>query len=96
MSVGLEFAARFSVSKGYLSNRDYMRIMNLLRELNLPICIKVSPQKIFEAMKKDKKKAADYIDFVFLKGIGEVEVERVSFDEVDLFLAKTLGNSLTS
>ena len=88
VSVGLEFAARFSVSKGYLTNRDYMRLMNLLRELNLPICIKVNPQRILDALKKDKKKAADSIDFVFMKGIGEVVVERVSFDEIESFVIK--------
>jgi 3-dehydroquinate synthase len=86
VSIGLEFAARFSVSKSYLINRDYMRLMNLLRDLELPICIKVSTSKIFDALIKDKKKTSKSIDYIFMKGIGEVEIEQISFEEIRSFI----------
>jgi 3-dehydroquinate synthase len=86
VSIGLEFAARFSCSKDYLTNRDYMRIMNLLREIDLPICIKVSPHKIFDALIKDKKKVSKSVDYIFMKGIGEVAIEQVTFDEIRTFI----------
>lgn len=85
VSIGLEFAARFSVKKGLLEKRDYMRLMNILRELNLPICIKVSPKRIFEALIKDKKKDGDSIDFILMSGIGDVIVERMTLDKVQEF-----------
>lgn len=86
VSVGLEFAARLSVSKGLLDNRDYMRIMNILRDLNLPICIKVNPKHIYEALMKDKKKANASIDFILMRGIGSVAIERLPLDEIRNFV----------
>lgn len=85
VSIGLEFAARFSVAKNYLSNREYMRIMNLLRELDLPICLKVSPSRIYDALLKDKKKDESTMHFVFLDGIGSVKVEKVPLEEIKVF-----------
>jgi 3-dehydroquinate synthase len=86
VSIGMEFAARLSVSKGLLDNRDYMRIMNILRDLNLPICIKVNPMRIYEALMKDKKKANTSIDFILMRGIGSVAIERLPLDEIRNFV----------
>lgn len=86
VSIGLEFAARFSVAKGLLENRDYMRLMNILRDLELPICIKVNPTRIFETLTKDKKKTVDSIDFIFMKGIGEVVIEKITLKEIQNFI----------
>ncbi|MDD2279338.1 MAG: 3-dehydroquinate synthase [Bacteroidales bacterium] len=86
VSVGMEFSARFSIKKGLLEKRDYMRLLNILRELELPICIKVNPRRIFEALSKDKKKNGDAIDFIFMKGIGNVKVERIALDKIKEFI----------
>ena len=86
VSIGLEFAARFSIAKGLMQNRDYMRIMNLIRELELPICIKVSPSRIFDAMLKDKKKEDSCIHFILMDGIGNVVVEAIPVDELRVFV----------
>ncbi len=86
VSIGIEFAARLSVARGLLENRDYKRIINLLRELNLPICFKENPMRIFEALTKDKKKTMNHIDFIMLKGIGKVSIERLPFDEIRSFI----------
>lgn len=88
VSIGLEFAARLSTEKGLMDNREYMRLMNLLRELNLPICTNINPLRIFDALTKDKKKVADSIDFILMKGIGNVVVERLSLNEIKGFLVK--------
>lgn len=86
VSIGLEFAARFSAERGLLENRDYMRLMNVLRDLELPICIKVSPKRIFEVLTKDKKKSVDSVDFIFMKGIGEVVIENIKLNEIQNFI----------
>lgn len=90
VSIGLEFAARLSAEKGLLENRDYMRIMNLLRELHLPICTSINPLRIFEALTKDKKKVDDSIDFILMKGIGNVVIERLELNEIKNFLVSHL------
>ncbi len=88
VSIGLEFAARLSVEKGLLEKRDYMRLMNLLRELQLPICTSINPLKIFDALTKDKKKVDDSIDFILMKGIGNVVIERFQLNEIKSYLVK--------
>lgn len=86
VSIGLEFSARLSSEKGLLEKRDYMRLMNLLRELQLPICTSINPLKIFDALTKDKKKVDDSIDFILMKGIGNVVIERLQLNDIKNFL----------
>ena len=86
VSIGLEFSARLSSEKGLLEKRDYMRLMNLLRELQLPICTSINPLKIFDALIKDKKKVDDSIDFILMKGIGNVVIERLPLNEIKIFI----------
>ncbi|MFP4557133.1 MAG: 3-dehydroquinate synthase [Bacteroidales bacterium] len=85
VSIGLEFAALLSVSKGLLKNDDYLRIMNLLTSLQLPINAEVSPLLIFQVLVKDKKRVSESIDFVLLNGIGSVTVERLAIKEIEEF-----------
>jgi 3-dehydroquinate synthase len=86
VSIGLEFAARLSTKKGLISNTDYLRVVNVLIALDLPVCIKDDPSKIFNAMVKDKKKNEGGIDFILIKRIGEVAIERISFNELKTFI----------
>lgn len=86
VSIGLEFAARLSAKRGLISNTDYLRIVNLLIALDLPVCIKNNPEDIFNAMVKDKKQNEGGIDFILIKRIGEVAIERISFNELKTFI----------
>ncbi|MDD3569325.1 MAG: 3-dehydroquinate synthase [Bacteroidales bacterium] len=86
VSIGLEFAARLSAKKGLISNTDYLRVVNVLIALDLPVCIKDDPSKIFNAMVKDKKQNEGGIDFILIKRIGEVAIERISFSELRTFI----------
>jgi 3-dehydroquinate synthase len=92
VSIGLEFAARFSESKGLLDKRDYLRIINLLRELNLPTFFSINPLRIFDALVKDKKKEQGSVNFVLMDGIGKVKVELISLGEVKVFAEGVLPN----
>lgn len=86
VSIGLEFAARLSAKRGLISNTDYLRIVNVLIALDLPVCIKNNPEDIFNAMVKDKKQNESGIDFILIKRIGEVAIERISFNELKTFI----------
>lgn len=86
VSIGLDFAARLSVSRGLLEHRDYMRIINLLKSLELPICLNINPLKVFDAMTKDKKRQSNDIDFILIKGIGNVVIERMTLQEIRTFI----------
>lgn len=88
VSIGLEFAARLSVEKGLLGGHDYQRLINLLQELRLPIHTTLNPLQLFNALTRDKKKIADSVDFILMKGIGEVVIERLTLTTIKNFLVQ--------
>jgi 3-dehydroquinate synthase len=80
VSIGIEFDARLSNRMGVLSEADYLRVVNILTSLGLPVYSSACPTLLFEALTKDKKKAVDSIDLTLLNGIGSVRIERVSLN----------------
>jgi 3-dehydroquinate synthase len=86
VSVGMVVAAGLSEQKGLLSREDRIRIESLLANLKLPTEISADPEKLFDAMTKDKKREGDSIHFVLLKGIGHAVMEDISIKELKAFL----------
>ncbi|SLM29112.1 3-dehydroquinate synthase [Desulfamplus magnetovallimortis] len=86
VSIGMVAAAEFSRRRGYLDESDCNRIKSLLDALKLPVSHKESPEKIMDAMFRDKKKQGNHISFVFLNGIGQSVVEKMSFEELEKLL----------
>ena len=86
VSIGIEFAARLSAKEGLISNTEYLRIVNLLIALQLPVCIKSKPESIFNAMVMDKKQNDKGIDFILIKKIGEVVIEHITFNKLKLLI----------
>ena len=86
VSLGIVAAAEFSCRKGYIAKTDQERITKLLSDLNLPVTHNYNIQDIVDALKADKKRDGDYINFVFLSKIGQSIIEKVSFAEITEFL----------
>jgi 3-dehydroquinate synthase len=86
VSLGMVAAAEFSLKKGYISEQDLNRIVNLLDALKLPVKHDFSIKEIADALQADKKREGDYIYFVFLEKIGKSSIEKVSFTEIEDFL----------
>jgi 3-dehydroquinate synthase len=86
VSAGMVAAAALSVKKGRLSADDAGRIKALLQKIGLPVIIQAEGKKIFDALKKDKKRKGDLIYFVLLNGIGNAFVEQIPLKTLeDLF-----------
>lgn len=86
VSIGMEFACRLSMKKGLISNREYLRVINLLQSFGLPTCMNIEPNKVFNVLEKDKKRNANSIDFVLLRGIGVPKIETMDFEELKKFV----------
>lgn len=87
VSIGLVFAADLSVSKRMMLQHEKERLENLLLKLGLPLMTRTNPTIIFDALLKDKKKEADFMHFVLMKGIGNVVVEPIAIKELREYLA---------
>lgn len=93
VSVGMEFAARFSMQYASLSELHYSRIVNLLKNLGLPTeMLSNNTAECLRVMRMDKKRNNDAIDFVLLNSIGEAVVKPVTIDELSRFVASTNKN----
>ncbi|MEJ2730147.1 MAG: 3-dehydroquinate synthase [Deltaproteobacteria bacterium] len=82
VSTGMVMASALSVKKGLLSAQQYRRLCDLIERLKLPSGFTSSPQQIFDAVTKDKKRAGDRIHFVLLNGIGRAVVEPITINEL--------------
>ncbi|MFC1535223.1 3-dehydroquinate synthase [Thermodesulfobacteriota bacterium] len=83
VSVGMLISSRISVKSGSLTKEEGKRIEDLLRKLRLPTSINFNMEKAIEAIRKDKKRKGDSIDFVLLRKIGVAEVEKIRIKELE-------------
>lgn len=86
VSAGMVMASELSVKKGHLQAKDAQRINNLLRDLKLPTRLQADRKTVLDALKKDKKRQGDLINFVLLEGIGKPFVDKISINELECVL----------
>jgi len=86
VSAGMVMANNISLSTGILSLKEGERFKNLLRRFNLPVEIELNRDIIFDAIKKDKKRNSDTIDFILLEKIGSSMVVSIKIEELEHFV----------
>jgi len=76
ISLGLKAAVALSVAKGGLASPDGERIIDLLREFELPLFLdaRLSAERILEKLGRDKKFVDGAIRFVLLRSLGDAFV----------------------
>jgi len=82
VGVGMLVATKLSAKRGHLQSEDVKRIEELLKNLKLPTILPIDKGTILDALRKDKKRRGDTIDFVLLHGIGKAVVEEISMKEL--------------
>ncbi|WP_439952607.1 3-dehydroquinate synthase [Desulfonema ishimotonii] len=83
ISIGMVVAAALSVRRGYLPAGEAARIKALLNHLKLPTRLRLDRQKALDAIRRDKKREGDHINFVLLRGIGDALIEEISIQELE-------------
>jgi 3-dehydroquinate synthase len=87
ISAGMVAAAAIAVNRKLLSSEDATRIKQLLKNLRLPNKIPTAKERLFEALKKDKKREGDAIHFVLPNGIGNAIVKHIAIKEIENMLS---------
>jgi len=82
VSAGMVLASEISEKKGYLQSQDSNRLSSLLEKFRLPVRLEFNREKVFAAIRKDKKREGDNLKFIFLKKIGEAVVNQISIPEL--------------
>ncbi|MBS3067077.1 3-dehydroquinate synthase [Candidatus Micrarchaeota archaeon] len=83
ISIGMVAVANLSVAKGLLSNKDAERIESLLKKIGLPTKLDYDKSKVIDAVRKDKKRREDDINFVLLEKIGKAKIEKININELE-------------
>ena len=82
VAIGMIFAIEYGIKKGITKDKSILeRAKNILSKIPLPISI---PDNINlkDAIKLDKKRSDDKINFVFLESIGKACVEKVNIEDI--------------
>lgn len=82
VSVGMAAAAAVSVRRGMLAPEAFARLQALLRRLRLPCAAGAPSDALFDAIGRDKKRAADRLHLVLLEGIGRAAVVEIELEEL--------------
>jgi 3-dehydroquinate synthase len=88
IAAGMGLATEFSVEKGFCGTDDALRINRLLQLYGYDTKLNVSPDRIEELVRHDKKKSGDDVWFVFITGIGKAVFRRVPVNEIIDFYKK--------
>lgn len=73
VALGLRAAGLLALRTGRFSERGHLRVLALLTLLGMPLRTSVAPERIFAAMRGDKKRRDGRLRFVLPRAIGEVE-----------------------
>jgi 3-dehydroquinate synthase len=85
---GMELATCFSFEKGLISMDDKDRIISLLRRFKLLEKHNIPDDQMYKLISHDKKKTGNDINFVFIEGIGNAIIKKVSVSELIDFYKK--------
>jgi len=88
VSVGMVVASVLSEKKGYLSTEEKGRIEALLKKFQLPTRVQFDGKRLLDAVRKDKKREGEEINFVLLQGIGKAVVEKISVTELETLVSE--------
>lgn len=82
VAVGTIAAAAISRNRGLLSDEEFQEILCGCKDFGLPVSVQgLSPEKILEATRNDKKMEQGHIKFILMKGIGCSFIDKTLSDE---------------
>lgn len=80
VSIGMVYACK--LSENQIGFKETNRVIDLLKRYDLPTEFKFDKRKVFENMKKDKKKENDRMNYILLKKIGKGCIESISLSHL--------------
>ena len=84
VSVGMVFASK--LSEQLLGFKHHQRLTNTIEQYSLPTSLQYDKQKAFDVLRSDKKKEADFMNFVLLEKIGKARIEKIPLNDLYNYL----------
>jgi 3-dehydroquinate synthase len=83
VAIGLVLAAKVSMKLGFCSPESVNQIIQLIESFDMATYTNIETKLLIKAIKKDKKKNLNKVDFILIKEIGEVVIHPISFRELE-------------
>ncbi len=90
ISIGMAIASAVSIEKNTLTAEENDRIVKLLKQYELPISVSTDKEKVFELLRKDKKRVGEKMNFVMLDSIGSGVVIPLPISELEILYDQSL------
>jgi len=90
VAAGMVAAARISKSRGMLTAQEADRVQRVIEGFGLPVSVPFDPAAAMDAIRRDKKRDSDRVNFVLLRGLGQAEVVPIPLDELTASLNSNL------
>lgn len=82
VAIGMNMAAEISVKEKLLQEKDAARLKLLIMEAGLPVSADVDPQKLIQAIGKDKKKRGSSVGLILLEELGKSVIHYMDMDRL--------------
>ena len=90
VSIGMVSACALSEKAANLDFEEAAKIVSILAQYQLPVDIETDIDKVFEALRKDKKRSGNDINFVLINKIGSAFAKKIPVE----FIRQNLKNLL--
>ncbi|MDR2465171.1 MAG: 3-dehydroquinate synthase [Streptococcaceae bacterium] len=88
VAIGMVKMNQFAIQKGWTPKDTQALLIKLLEKVHLPTDFpKIDLEKVFEAMRHDKKSKSHGVSVVTLDGIGQSRIRSISWEEIKKSLA---------
>jgi 3-dehydroquinate synthase len=87
VSIGMVFASQ--LSQHLVGFKGHERLVKVIEQYSLPTSLKFDKQKAFDVLRSDKKKEADFMNFVLLEKIGKARIEKIPLRELNKYLVNS-------
>jgi len=84
VSIGIAFAVK--LSQNITGFNQTSAVIELLNKYNLPVELNYKASKVFEVLKKDKKRNQQELHFVLLNKIGKAVIVPIPLQEIEKLL----------
>jgi 3-dehydroquinate synthase len=86
VAIGMAFASK--LSEQLLGFKNHNRLVKTIEQYSLPVSLEFNKQKTFDVLRNDKKKEADFMNFILLEKIGKARIEKISLKDLYNYLRK--------
>ena len=86
VGAGMILAARISRELHLLDPQETEWFTDLIIRCKLPYPPEIEAEKWMNTLRKDKKRKDNTLDFIVLRGLGQADIQKLSFEELEILL----------